>query len=194
METINFLITGVGGQGTVLASEIMAAVGLAADFDVKKSDLLGLSVRGGAVSSHVRWNKDGVGCPLSMTGTVDVLVGSEPLETMRSVQFLRKGATIISNTYEMQPMVVTSGLADYPTKEQIDACFHNAADKVITYDATDIAVKLGNVKVMNIVLLGTLSKLLDVDYDLWIEAISKYVPAKAKDINIKAFDAGRELL
>lgn len=194
VNSINFLMVGVGGQGTILVSDILSEVGMLAGYDAKKSDNMGLSVRGGAVSSHVRWNKDGVGCPLSMTGTVDVLVGSEPLETMRSVQFLRKGATIISNTYEMQPMVVTSGLADYPTKEQIDQCFHNAADKVITYDATDIAVKLGNVKVMNIVLLGTLSKLLDVDYDLWIEAISKYVPAKAKDINIKAFDAGRELL
>ncbi len=194
VNSINFLMVGVGGQGTILVSDILSEVGMLAGYDAKKSDNMGLSVRGGAVSSHVRWNKDGVGCPLSMTGTVDVLVGSEPLETMRSVQFLRKGATIISNTYEMQPMVVTSGLADYPSKEQIDACFHNAADKVITYDATDIAVKLGNVKVMNIVLLGTLSKMLDVDYDLWVQAISKYVPAKAKDINIKAFDAGRELL
>ena len=194
VNSINFLMVGVGGQGTILVSDILSEVGMLAGYDAKKSDNMGLSVRGGAVSSHVRWNKAGVGCPLSMTGTVDVLVGSEPLETMRSVQFLRKGATIISNTYEMQPMVVTSGLADYPSKEQIDACFHNAADKVITYDATDIAVKLGNVKVMNIVLLGTLSKMLDVDYDLWVQAISKYVPAKAKDINIKAFDAGRELL
>ena len=194
VNSINFLMVGVGGQGTILVSDILSEVGMLAGYDAKKSDNMGLSVRGGAVSSHVRWNKDGVGCPLSMTGTVDVLVGSEPLETMRSVQFLRKGATIISNTYEMQPMVVTSGLADYPSKEQIDACFHNAADKVITYDATGIAVKLGNVKVMNIVLLGTLSKMLDVDYDLWVQAISKYVPAKAKDINIKAFDAGRELL
>ena len=194
VNSINFLMVGVGGQGTILVSDILSEVGMLAGYDAKKSDNMGLSVRGGAVSSHVRWNKDGVGCPLSMTGTVDVLVGSEPLETMRSVQFLRKGATIISNTYEMQPMVVTSGLADYPSKEQINACFHNAADKVITYDATDIAVKLGNVKVMNIVLLGTLSKMLDVDYDLWVQAISKYVPAKAKDINIKAFDAGRELL
>ena len=196
VNSINFLMVGVGGQGTILVSDILSEVGMLAGYDAKKSDNMGLSVRGGAVSSHVRWNKDGVGCPLSMTGTVDVLVGSEPLETMRSVQFLRKGATITMEAWDdsLKPMVVTSGLADYPSKEQIDACFHNAADKVISYDATDIAVKLGNVKVMNIVLLGTLSKMLDVDYDLWVQAISKYVPAKAKDINIKAFDAGRELL
>lgn len=194
VNSINFLMVGVGGQGTILVSDILSEVGILAGYDAKKSDNMGLSVRGGAVSSHVRWNKDGVGCPLSMTGTVDVLVGSEPLETMRSVQFLRKGATIISNTHEMQPMVVTSGLADYPSKEQIDACFQSAAEKVITYDATAVAVELGNVKVMNIVLLGTLSKLLDVDHDIWVEAISKHVPAKAKEINIKAFDAGRELL
>jgi len=194
LNSINFLMVGVGGQGTILVSDILSEVGMLAGYDAKKSDNMGLSVRGGAVSSHVRWNKDGVGCPLSMTGTVDVLVGSEPLETMRSVQFLRKGATIISNTYEMQPMVVTSGIMDYPTKEEIENCFKSSAERVITYDATDIAVKLGNVKVMNIVLLGTLSKLLDIDYEIWVEAISKYVPAKARDINIKAFDAGRELI
>ncbi len=194
LNSINFLMVGVGGQGTILVSDILSEVGMLAGFDAKKSDNMGLSVRGGAVSSHVRWNRDGVGCPLSMTGTVDVLVGSEPLETLRSLQFLRKGATIISNTYEMPPMTVTSGLIEYPSKEKIDSSFRAAADKVITYDATDVAVKLGNVKVMNIVLLGTLSRLLDVPYEIWVEAIAKHVPAKAKDINIKAFDAGRELI
>ncbi len=192
-KSINFLMVGVGGQGTILVSDILSEVGMLAGYDAKKSDNMGLSVRGGAVSSHVRWNMDGVGCPLSMTGTVDVLVGSEPLETMRSIQFLRKGGTIISNTYEMQPMVVTSGLMDYPSKEQMDACFHSAADKVITYDATEKAVELGNVKVMNIILLGTLSKLLDIDPKLWEKAIVKYVPAKAREINIRAFNAGREI-
>ena len=90
-KSINFLMVGVGGQGTILVSDILSEVGMLAGYDAKKSDNMGLSVRGGAVSSHVRWNMDGVGCPLSMTGTVDVLVGSEPLETMRSIQFLRKG-------------------------------------------------------------------------------------------------------
>ena len=192
-KSINFLMVGVGGQGTILVSDILSEVGMLAGYDAKKSDNMGLSVRGGAVSSHVRWNVDGVGCPLSMTGTVDILIGSEPLETMRSIQFLRRGGTIISNTYEMQPMVVTSGQADYPTKEEMDACFHAAADKVITYDATAAAVELGNVKVMNIVLLGTLSKLLDIDPQIWEEAIQKYVPAKAREINVKAFRTGREM-
>ena len=179
VNSINFLMVGVGGQGTILVSDILSEVGMLAGYDAKKSDNMGLSVRGGAVSSHVRWDKDGVGSPMSMTGTVDILIGSEPMETMRSVQFLRKGAKIITNTYVMQPMSVSTGLAKYPTQDEIDA--------------TTMAVELGNVKVMNIILLGTLSKMLDVDYDKWIEAIKKYVPAKQQEINIKAFDAGRNL-
>ncbi len=130
---------------------------------------------------------------MSMTGTVDVLIGSEPMETMRSVQLLRKGARIITNTYMMQPMSVSTGLEKYPTREEIDACLHAAASEVIAYDATAKAVELGNVKVMNVVLLGTLSKMLETDYDLWLEAIKKYVPAKQKDLNIQAFDAGQNL-
>ena len=90
-------------------------------------------------------------------------------------------------------MSVSTGLAKYPTQQEIDQCFHAAADEVIAYDATNMAVELGNVKVMNIILLGTLSKMLDVDYDLWVEAIKKYVPAKQQEINIKAFDAGRNM-
>lgn len=193
VNSINFLMVGVGGQGTILVSDILSQVGMLAGYDAKKSDNMGLSVRGGAVSSHVRWDKNGVGSPMSMTGTVDILVGSEPMETMRSVQFLRKDAKIITNTYEMQPMSVSSGTAKYPTKAEIKACLEGAADEVIAYDATKIAVELGNVKTMNIVLLGTLSKLLDVDYSLWVEAIKQFVPAKAFDSNIKAFDAGRNL-
>ena len=120
VNSINFLMVGVGGQGTILVSDILSEVGMLAGYDAKKSDNMGLSVRGGAVSSHVRWDKNGVGSPMSMTGTVDVLVGSEPMETMRSVQFLRKGAKIITNTYVMQPMSVSTGLAKYPTQQEID--------------------------------------------------------------------------
>ena len=114
VNSINFLMVGVGGQGTILVSDILSEVGMLAGYDAKKSDNMGLSVRGGAVSSHGRWDKDGVGSPMSMTGTVDILIGSEPMETMRSVQFLRKGAKIITNTYVMQPMSVSTGLAKYP--------------------------------------------------------------------------------
>lgn len=193
LNSYNFLMVGVGGQGTILVSDILAEVGMLAGYDAKKSDNMGLAVRGGSVSSHVRWDKDGVGSPMSMTGTVDILIGSEPMETMRSIQFLRKDATIVTNTYEMQPMLVSTGQAEYPSKEAQDACFHAAAKEVIAYDATEVALGLGNVKTMNIVLLGTLSKLLpDVPYEHWIEAIKKYVPTKVQDVNIKAFDAGRE--
>ena len=189
-KSVNFLIVGVGGQGTILASDILAEVGMLAGYDAKKSDNMGLAVRGGSVSSHVRWGEK-IGSPLSMPGTIDVLMASEPLEGMRSLYFLRKGATIVANTYQVQPMLVSTGQAEYPSVEAIDKAMHDAADKVISYDATAISLEVGNVKTMNIVLLGTLSTLTDVPVEIWEQAITKYVPAKALDKNIKAFHAGR---
>jgi len=190
MNNINFLIVGVGGQGTILVSDILAEVGMLAGMDSKKSDNMGLSVRGGAVSSHVRWGEK-IGSPLSMPGTIDVMMSSEPMEGMRSLHFLKKGATIVANTYRVPPMLVSTGQAEYPSVEAVDAAMAAAADKVIAYDATAISLEVGNVKTMNIVLLGTLSTLTDIPVAIWEEAIAKYVPAKALDKNLKAFHAGR---
>ena len=190
MKNINFLIVGVGGQGTILASDILAEVGMLAGMDSKKSDNMGLSVRGGSVSSHVRWGEK-IGSPLSMPGTIDILMSSEPMEGMRSLHFLRKGATIVANTYRVPPMLVSTGQAEYPSEETIDKAMHDAAGKVIAYDATAISLEVGNVKTMNIVLLGTISALLDVPVEIWEKAITKYVPAKALEKNLKAFHAGR---
>ena len=190
MKNINFLIVGVGGQGTILASDILAEVGMLAGMDSKKSDNMGLSVRGGSVSSHVRWGEK-IGSPLSMPGTIDILMSSEPMEGMRSLHFLRKGSTIVANTYRVPPMLVSTGQAEYPSEETIDKAMHDAAGKVIAYDATAISLEVGNVKTMNIVLLGTISALLDVPVEIWEKAITKYVPAKALEKNLKAFHAGR---
>ena len=190
MKNINFLIVGVGGQGTILASDILAEVGMLAGMDSKKSDNMGLSVRGGSVSSHVRWGEK-IGSPLSIPGTIDILMSSEPMEGMRSLHFLRKGATIVANTYRVPPMLVSTGQAEYPSEETIDKAMHDAAGKVIAYDATAISLEVGNVKTMNIVLLGTISALLDVPVEIWEKAITKYVPAKALEKNLKAFHAGR---
>lgn len=191
----NFLIVGVGGQGTILAGDILSEVGMLAEFDSKKSDILGLAVRGGSVASHIRWGEK-IGAPMNMYGTVDYLVASEPLEALRSIQYLRKNATVIFNSYVLQPMLVSTGQAEYPSNEEIHKKLEESSGRVITYDATDKAQKLGTAKVMNVMLLGTLSKLVgdEVPLSVWEDAVRKYVPEKAADLNIKAFYAGREMV
>ena len=129
METINFLITGVGGQGTVLASEIMAAVGLAADFDVKKSDLLGLSVRGGAVLGHVRWGKP-VYSPIVPEGRVDYLIAFEKREALRHLGQVKSTGTILVNMQKIFPVSVSAGEAVYPSDEEFDAALAKTSDHV----------------------------------------------------------------
>lgn len=193
-DTMNFLIVGVGGQGTILVSDILAEVGMLAGLDSKKSDIMGLAVRGGSVSSHVRWGKR-VGSPMNMTGTVDYLMASEPMEAMRAVEYLYADSIIIYNEYELQPMLVSTGQAEYPDRAEINACLEASSKRIISYDATEKAQQAGSVKTMNIVLLGTLSKLVsDVPAELWEEAIRKYVPAKLQDVNIKAFHMGRDMV
>jgi len=195
VENINFMIVGVGGQGTILASDILAEVGMSAGFDSKKSDIMGLAVRGGSVSSHVRWGKK-VGAPMNMTGCVDYLVASEPMEAVRAVEYLKKESIVICNEYRLQPMLVSTGQAEYPSEKEISDCLESASSRIIKYDATIKAQEVGTVKAMNIVLMGTLSKLLDdvVGTEVWEAAIKKYVPAKAFEKNIKAFYVGREML
>jgi indolepyruvate ferredoxin oxidoreductase beta subunit len=192
MKGMNFMIVGVGGQGTILVSDILAEVGMLAGLDSKKSDIMGLAVRGGSVSSHVRWAEK-VGSPMNMLGTVDVLMASEPMEAMRAVEYLRKDSTVICNTYRVQPMLVSTGQAEYPSEAEVARCLGDASSRVITYDATVKSLEIGNVKTMNIVLLGTLSTLTDIAPELWEQAITKYVPAKALEKNIAAFRAGREV-
>ena len=180
MKGMNFMIVGVGGQGTILVSDILAGL------DSKKSDIMGLAVRGGSVSSHVRWAEK-VGSPMNMLGTVDVLMASEPMEAMRAVEYLKKDSTVICNAYRVQPMLV------YPSEAEIAKCLGDASSKVITYDATAKSLEIGNVKTMNIVLLGTLSTLTDIAPEIWEQAITKYVPAKALEKNIAAFRTGIEV-
>ena len=130
---------------------------------------------------------------MNMLGTVDVLMASEPMEAMRAVEYLRKDSTVICNTYRVQPMLVSTGQAEYPSEAEVARCLGDASSRVITYDATAKSLEIGNVKTMNIVLLGTLSTLTDIAPEIWEQAITKYVPAKALEKNIAAFRAGREV-
>lgn len=191
MKTINFMITGVGGQGTVLASEIMAAVGLAAGYDVKKSDLLGLSVRGGAVIGHVRWGET-VFSPIVPEGRVDYLLAFEELEALRHLGQVTSTGTILVNQQKIYPVTVSTGLAEYPSEEVIDESLYATTKNIYKVPAIDLALQVGNSKVLNIVLIGALSALFDIEPSIWESVIRERVPAKFTELNIKAFNAGRD--
>jgi len=193
VETMNFLITGVGGQGTILASDIMAAVGLAAGYDVKKSDILGLAVRGGAVVGHVRWGER-VHSPIVPEGRVDYLLAFEILECLRWLNQVRPEGTVLVNQQEIHPVTVSSGFATYPEKETVDKALQAATSNVYHVPGLDIAQKLGNTRVLNVVLLGTLSALLPVEPETWQSVLKERVPSRFVDLNLKAFRQGREWL
>lgn len=193
MKNINFLVAGVGGQGTVLSGDILAEVGMVAGYDSKKSDVLGLAVRSGSVISHIRWGEK-VNAPMSMKGTVDYLLAFEPLEAMRMIEYLNQDSTAIVNEYRIPPVAVTTGQVKYPSVEEIRQVLACAAKRVYNIDATQKAKELGNVKIVNILLLGSLSSLFEISSSIWKEVIRKYVPSRLREINLNAFQAGYELI
>lgn len=191
METTNFLITGVGGQGTVLASDIIAAVGLAAGFDVKKSDILGLAIRGGAVIGHVRWGET-VHSPIVPEGRADFLVAFEVLEGLRWLDQVQPDGTVLINQQEIHPVTVSSGYATYPDKETVERSLEAAADHVYRVPALQMAQELDNARVLNVVLLGALSALLPVEPQVWQKVLKERVPSRYMDLNLQAYSRGRE--
>ena len=191
METTNFMITGVGGQGTILSSDILAAVGLAADYDIKKSDILGLAVRGGTVMGHIRWG-DKVHSPIVPEGRVDYLLAFEILEGLRHLHQVKPRGHILVNQQEIHPVSVSSGLADYPDRGEADALLDRAVEHVYRVPGLRIAQELGNSRVLNVVLLGALSSLLPVELQVWESVLKERVPAKYKDLNVQAFRSGRK--
>jgi len=193
VETMDFMITGVGGQGTILASDILAAVGVAAGYDVKKSDILGLAVRGGAVVGHIRWGEQ-VHSPIIPEGRVDYLVAFEILEGLRWLNQVRPEGTILINQQEIHPVSVSSGLAVYPDREAADDAFREAVERVCHIPGLAIAQELGNARVLNVVLLGALSATLSVKPEIWESVLKERVPSRFIDVNREAFRRGREWL
>ncbi len=193
MKPYNLLVTGVGGQGTVVASDILAAVGLAAGYDVKKSDVLGLAVRGGAVVSHVRW-AEAVHSPIVPEGQVDILLAFELLEGLRWLDWVNPQGTILMNDQRIYPVVVSSGVSIYPSDEEVNSALLRASRSVYKVPGLDTAQGLGNARVLNVVLLGAMSGLTGIDPQLWVSVIRQRVPAKALELNVKAFWQGREVL
>jgi indolepyruvate ferredoxin oxidoreductase beta subunit len=175
----------------VLAGDITAAVGLAAGYDVKKSDILGLAVRGGGVVGHVRWGSR-VHSPIVPEGCVDFLVAFEILEGLRWQHQVREGGMIFINDQEIHPVTVSSGFATYPTKATVDEVLRAAHAQVWRIPALRMAQALGNARVVNVVLLGALSKQLPVAAEIWEQVLRERIPPRHRDVNLRAFHAGRE--
>ena len=189
LQDLNILIVGVGGQGTILASRILAQVAQDAGYDVKVSEIHGMSQRGGSVTTQVRCSQR-VAAPIITPGTVDVALAFERLEALRALPWLKEGGTIIINQQELMPMPVITGAAAYPADitEKIQA----AAGEAIFLDAVGLAQKAGNVKAVNLVLLGKLASKLPIADAVWQKAIADIVPAKVLEINQKAFTFGKD--
>lgn len=187
--TKNILIVGVGGQGIILASEVLALTAMKAGFDVKQSEVHGMAQRGGSVSSHVRFGRR-VYSPTIPKGQVDVLLSFEMLESMRWLDYLAPTAAAIINTQRIDPMPVASGKAAYP--QNIQETLQRNGIRSHFIDGEAIAHQAGHIKAVNVALLGRLSTLLDFDVELWQDAIRGRVPAKSLDINFRAFNMGRE--
>jgi indolepyruvate ferredoxin oxidoreductase beta subunit len=193
MDKIDFLLAGVGGQGVLTASDIVAEVGMTRGYDAKKSEVHGFSQRGGIVESHVRWGSR-IAAPLAEKGTIDILVAFELLEGARWSDYLRPGGTAIVSRQRILPMTVTAGEAVYPAEGDIEALLRAVAEHIIFVDALDIATRLGNPQLTNTVLLGVLSTVLDIEPQVWLSVIERRVPAKWLEANRRAFAAGREVV
>lgn len=183
------MIVGVGGQGTLLASRILGNAVISEGYDVKVSEVHGMSQRGGSVVTYVRYGEK-VDSPIIEKGGADIILAFELLEAKRAVPFLKKGGKIIVNDQKMNPMPVILGAADYP--DDIDDVLSANAD-VIKLDAAKLAEEAGSLKAVNVVLIGVLAKSSDIAYDVWVNTIKATVPEKFLDINLKAFDLGYNL-
>jgi len=188
VNVFNILISGVGGQGVLLTSKIIAEAALLQGLDVKQSEVHGMAQRGGSVLSQVRFG-DKVFSPIVSEGEADLLIGFEPLETARYLHFLRDNGTAIYNTRSIGTIGVSIGKDEYPA--DIHEIIKKNAPKVFSFDATEVAVGVGEKRAVNLVLLGAALRFLPFDAKIVDTAIVNSVPKKLLEINQKAFAAGK---
>jgi len=191
MKKTRFLLAGVGGQGTILASNVLAELGIALGYDAKKAEVHGMSQRGGSVISHVSWGEK-VFSPVIPEGEADILIAFEKLEAIRFLDGIRPDAMVLINDHEIVPITVSSGTGKYPSDEEVEAAFAPMTKNVHWVKGVVIAEKLGNAKAANVVLLGALSKILEMDAEPWLKVIEARVPPKFLELNRQAFQAGRD--
>ena len=188
METKNVMIVGVGGQGSLLASKLLGRLLLTKGYDIKVSEVHGMSQRGGSVVTYVRFG-DKVYSPVIDKGQADYIVSFELLEAARWTEYLKPGGKIITNTQQINPMPVIIGAAEYP--EDLLGKMGAAGIDVDALDALRLAEQAGSSKAVNLVLMGRLSKYFDIPEEEWIRAIEVSVPPKFLEMNKKAFNLGR---
>jgi indolepyruvate ferredoxin oxidoreductase, beta subunit len=193
IKELNIIIAGVGGQGVVLMSEILGSAAVREGLRVRGSEVLGMAQRGGSVFSNIRLGSE-VEAPMNAEGTCDILVALEPSETLRNIQYLNENSIVIFNTRKVIPASVTMGRSGYPEIRQIMEILQAAAGKVVAIDALELAEKTGNRQTVNLVMLGSLFGCgkIPIKIENVKDCIEKRVPARAVNINIKAFESGYE--
>ena len=191
-KKLDFIVAGVGGQGTILASDIIVEVGYLAGYDVKKSEVHGMSQRGGGVESQVRWGEK-VYSPLIEKGQADFVVGLEMLEAARWTEYLNPSSVVYVNKHKMFPPTVTSGQAEYPAESVLERELSSRAGRFEWVDANVLASEIGNPALAGVIMLGRLSVDLDIDPELWLKVIAELVPAKFVELNKQAFVTGRKI-
>ncbi len=187
--TKSIMIVGVGGQGTLLASRILGNTVIREGYDVKVSEVHGMSQRGGSVVTYVKYGEK-VYSPCIDKGEADLILAFEILEAARALPFLKKDGTMIANTQQINPMPVITGAAEYPSDLQSKIA---EKAKLVKLDALSLAQELGNIKTVNVILIGVLAKNSEIEYEKWIQSIKETVPEKFLNVNLKAFDIGYNL-
>lgn len=188
--TKSIMIVGVGGQGTLLASRILGNALMAQGFDVKVSEVHGMSQRGGSVVTYIKYGER-VFSPIIDRGEADFILAFERLEAARWLSYLKEGGKLIVNDQRISPMPVITGAMEYP-KDILEKII-DLGTAVIPVDALGIALKAGSSKAVNVVLIGLLSSIMDFPQNIWQEALEKAVPARFLELNKKAFELGRNV-
>lgn len=181
------LIVGVGGQGTLLASRLLGSAMMDLGYDVKVSEVHGMSQRGGSVETYVRYG-DKVYSPVINQGEADIVLAFEQLEAARFLPFLKKGGVVVTNTQQIDPMPVVTGTAQYP-QGLLDQIRAQGAG-LLAIDAPSLAEQAGSVKAVNVVLIGAMAKSLGTEKEIWLKTIEKTVPPKFVEMNKRAFELG----
>lgn len=191
MKKLDLFVTGVGGQGNILASDLIGETALAAGYDVKKTDTLGMAQRNGSVISHVRIGTR-VYSPLIKRGEVEILLAFEKLEAARWSDYLCPGAVAIVNNHALPPLAVNLGVERYPEDEEVRGILRQRTERVYFVDGMARVTDLGNPRTLNIFMLGCLSHFAPFETDAWKDSICRRLPERLHQVNTRAFDLGRE--
>lgn len=191
MKKLDLLVTGAGGQGIILASDIIGETAMAAGYDVKKTDTIGMAQRGGSVISNVRIAHQ-VWSPLIKQGEVDILLALEKLEAARWAHYLRQGGTAIVNNQALPPLAVSLGNERYPGDKEIKDIIKQRTDRIYFIEGTRRARELGNIRTLNMFMLGCTSLFMPFKVSAWKDSISQRLPVNIRQINLAAFNKGRK--